>query len=45
MVAMNDIQAVVDRIAQAFDPQRIVLFGFPFGGHCPAYVNVAVRYA
>ena len=27
MVAMNDIQTVVDRIAQAFDPERIVLFG------------------
>ena len=27
MVAMNDIQAVVNRIAQAFDPERVVLFG------------------
>jgi predicted nucleotidyltransferase len=27
MVAMNDIQAVVDRIAEAFDPECVVLFG------------------
>ena len=27
MVAMNDIQAVVDRIAEAYDPERVVLFG------------------
>ncbi|HNS19151.1 MAG TPA: nucleotidyltransferase domain-containing protein [Sedimentisphaerales bacterium] len=27
MVAMNDIQAVVDRIAETFDPERVVLFG------------------
>ena len=27
MVAMNDIQAVVDRIAAAYDPERVVLFG------------------
>lgn len=27
MVAMNDIQAVVDRIAEEFDPDRVVLFG------------------
>jgi predicted nucleotidyltransferase len=27
MVAMNDIQAVVDRIAEEYDPDRVVLFG------------------
>jgi hypothetical protein len=27
MVAMNDIQAVVDRIAEAYDPECVVLFG------------------
>ena len=27
MVAMNDIQAVVNRIAEAYDPERVVLFG------------------
>jgi len=27
MVAMSGIQTVVDRIAQAFDPERVVLFG------------------
>jgi len=27
MVAMNDIQTVVDRIAETYDPQRVVLFG------------------
>ncbi len=27
MAAMNDIQAVVDRIAQVYDPDRVVLFG------------------
>lgn len=27
MVAMNDIQAVVDRIAEVYDPERVVLFG------------------
>ena len=27
MAAMNDIQAVVDRIAEAYDPERVVFFG------------------
>ncbi len=27
MVAMNDIRTLADRIASAFDPQRIILFG------------------
>ena len=27
MVAMTDIQAVVDRIAEAYDPECVVLFG------------------
>ncbi len=27
MVAMKDILAVVDRIAEAFDPERVILFG------------------
>jgi predicted nucleotidyltransferase len=27
MVAMNDIQAVVDRIAEVYDPECVVLFG------------------
>ncbi len=27
MVAMSDIQTVVDRIAEAYDPERVVLFG------------------
>ena len=31
MVAMNDIQGVADRIAAAYNPQRIVLFGRSLG--------------
>jgi predicted nucleotidyltransferase len=27
MVAMNDMQAVVNRIAEAYDPDRVVLSG------------------
>jgi len=40
MVALTDIQAYADRIAERFNPQRIILFGSHASGEPDAYSDV-----